>query len=87
MSEDETPEGCHWEWLPCGPEWQTPADGRKCSKAGCLHQAVAMLQRLHKRFTSGFAWWGYCADHMYGRKIENGVVKERRLVVDGKVQA
>jgi hypothetical protein len=83
MSCREVPEGYHYEWVP-DEAWLIPADGRKCSSAGCLHRAIALLKRRHRKFTSGFAWWGYCANHLYGlgtiRKIEGGVVKVRRLV-------
>jgi hypothetical protein len=27
-------------------------------------------------------WWLYCADHLYGRRITDGVVQRRRLVQD-----
>jgi len=80
---DEAPEGYRYEWV-VDERWQIPADGRKCSRAGCLNSAIALLRRRHQRFSSGFAWWGYCADHLYGlgttRKIEEGVVKIRRVV-------
>jgi len=77
------PEGYRVEWVP-DETWQMPADGRKCSRKGCLNPAIALLRRRHSRFLSGIAWWGYCADHLYGlnsglRKIEDGVVKVRRL--------
>lgn len=75
---DEAPEGYHYEWV-TDEAWQVPADGRKCSSAGCLKPAIALLRRKHRRFASGFACWGYCGDHLYGlgriRKIEDGVVK------------
>jgi hypothetical protein len=77
------PAGYHHEWV-TDEDWQVPGDGRKCSKAGCLNIAIALLRRRHARFPSGFAWWGYCGGHLYGlntiRKIEDGVVKVRRLV-------
>jgi len=77
------PEGYHYEWVR-DENWFVPADGRKCSKAGCLHAAIALLRRSHAKFASGFAWWGYCAEHLYGlgtiRRIENGAVEIRRCV-------
>lgn len=80
---DDAPEGYRWEWVP-DENWQVPADGRKCSRAGCLNAAIALLRRTHDRFPSGFAWWGYCAKHLYGlntiRKIEDGIVKVRKAV-------
>jgi hypothetical protein len=80
---DEAPDGYRYDWI-TAHDWITPPDGRKCSKAGCLHSAIALLRRRHGRFLSGFALWGYCADHLYGlgtiRKIEDGVVKDRICV-------
>lgn len=79
---DEAPEGYHYEWVEENG-WY-PTDGRKCSKALCLKSAIALLRRHHARFASGFAQYGYCADHLYGlgtiRKIENGIVRVRRCV-------
>jgi hypothetical protein len=81
---DQAPDGYHYEWV-ADEDWQIPADGlKKCSRALCLNSAIALLRRKHLRFPSGFAWWGYCADHLYGlntiRKIEDGVVKVRHCV-------
>jgi hypothetical protein len=83
---DEAPEGYRYEWVR-DKDWRLPGsfdDARKCSKAGCLNPAIALLRRRHDGFASGFAWWGYCADHLYGlntiRKIEDGVVKVRHAV-------
>jgi hypothetical protein len=82
---DGAPEGYHYEWV-AEERWEVPGDGRKCSKAGCLDSAIALLRRPHRRFAAGFARWGYCAKHLYGlntiRKIEDGVVKIRRMVKD-----
>lgn len=50
----------------------------------CSNPAVAELNRERRTWAqSGSvtrpAWWAYCADHMYGRWIENGQVYEWRL--------
>lgn len=37
---------------------------------------AALLRRFGK--TRG-RWWGYCAEHLYGRWIEDGVVLDWRL--------
>jgi len=79
---EQAPEGYHYEWA--RDEGWSETDGRKCSSAGCLKPAIALLRRRHRRFLSGFALWGYCADHLYGlgtiRRIEDGVVEVRRAV-------
>ncbi len=81
--DDAVLDGYRIEWVP-DEGWRMPADGRACSKHGCLNPAIALLRRSHARFVSGFALWGYCVDHLYGlgtiRKIEDGIVKVRRLV-------
>lgn len=81
MPENEAPEGYRYEWVD-DDDWKilSEQDSRKCSMRRCTATAIAMLRRKHKRFASGFAWWAYCGQHLYGRKIENGVVKYRRLV-------
>lgn len=88
MSDEQAPEGYRYEWVVEEPKWKLGGDGRKCSHAGCLNLAIALLARQHRRFQSGLAWWGYCAEHLYGlgslRKIEDGTIKIRRLVkIDG----
>jgi len=74
--ESGVPEGYHLEW--CADEnWKVGGDGRQCRRTFCNNPAVAALKRIHAH---GFRWWHYCELHLYGRKIENGVVKFRRLV-------
>lgn len=51
----------HWELLP-------PEIRRKCRMKGCLNHAVAALRRSN-------GWWNYCPEHLYGRRINNGVVE------------
>lgn len=80
---DEVPEGYRREWAR-DDDWKIADLERKCRMKGCQHQAVAALRRAHRsRYLNqplGFHWWYYCADHLYGRKIEDGVVKSNRLV-------
>jgi hypothetical protein len=71
----EIPDGYRLEWIP-DDAWKLIDDGRYCRRPGCGNVAVAALDRKHKRNR----WWAYCADHLYGRKIEGGVVKRERLV-------
>lgn len=80
MSEREIPDGYTLEWVP-DPEWELTETTRKCRGArGCDKPAVAAFRRKHRGGYCNHRWWYYCADHMYGRKIEDGVVKCERLV-------
>lgn len=80
MNEWQAPEGYHFEWFRCGPEWRIGGEGKRCRINQCRNSAVAALARRSSWAKAGFTWWHYCADHLYGRKIENGVIQERRLV-------
>ena len=68
--------GFHWEWVPA-LSWQTlpPGDPRGCRwNAGpghrqCGKAPVAVLLRGTSRRP-----WVYCAEHLYGRRIVDGVV-------------
>ena len=52
--------------------WRLLPNGGKCRRPRCQNPAVAELKRVRR---SGAAyWWAYCADHMYGGRIEDGVV-------------
>jgi hypothetical protein len=70
----DIPEGFLPEWV-ADPEWKVGGDGKKCRMKGCKEPSVAALRRKHR----GRLWY-YCRDHLYGRKIEEGVVKFCRLV-------
>ena len=86
ISADEAPEGCRYEWVPAGEEWRLEDEsGRVCSFLRCQNPAVVILRRPARTSRlrpnlPGYRWWHYCADHMYGRKIEDGIVKSRILV-------
>ena len=81
VSTDPPPHGYRWVWKP-DPEWRVlPPTLRPplCRRSGpghvfCENEAVAEFQR--QRSGRG-EWWGYCADHLYGRRIEDGVVLHR----------
>jgi hypothetical protein len=78
------------------PEWRLAAEGKRCRRTGrehgvsfryaCGKPAVAELNRARTqasqaRFPNGL-WWPYCAEHLYGRWIEDGKVMhwiQRRL--------
>ena len=62
------------EWILVSAETRWPCryivgPGRKI----CRRPAVAELQR-------GFQSWAYCADHLYGRRIRDGIVEVEILV-------
>jgi hypothetical protein len=75
---DEAPAGYHREWV-ADEGWKIGGDGRTCRRTGCGKLAVAALKRSHRYGILGFQWWYYCESHLYGRKIEDGVVKVERL--------
>lgn len=80
-AEREIPLGYHEEWV-ADPNWQEAQFMRICRMNGCGNRAVAALKRKHRSSPWGFRWWHYCGEHLYGRKIEDGVVKSCRLVPD-----
>jgi hypothetical protein len=84
--DDRPPSGYRYEW--CADEgWKIGGDGRKCRMLRCPKPAIAAFERRRRsKKTGGYTWnwWHYCADHMYGRKIKDGVVKFRRLVLEGE---
>ena len=86
MRIDDVPEGYRREWV-AEPEthWRVGADGRRCSMYLCHNEAVAQLARQrNRRGLVLVAWYSYCPSHLYGRKIEDGVVKFQRLVKIGE---
>ena len=76
------PDGYHLEWV-ADDGWKLGGDGRICRRKNCGRLAVAALRRRNRRSKEGWNWWHYCELHLYGRKIEGGVVKVGRLVKDG----
>ena len=70
-----------WQWAP-DPEWQVIRMPQKCrynsSGGKCPNAAVAAYPRVRsgKAYQPG---WYFCADHLYGRRIRDGVVE--RLVM------
>jgi hypothetical protein len=83
---DEPLGGYHYEWVDDeGSRVATPEEHaeRKCRRTRCSGAPVMAFQR--PRWVGGSVtryWWLYCADHMYGRRIENGVVQHRRMVAN-----
>jgi hypothetical protein len=63
-----------------GSDWRLETN-RQCRQMEghhhrCPNQAVAALNRGRRRHGKGSAdsWWAYCADHLFGRWIEDGRV-------------
>lgn len=86
------PEGFREEWVPSSG-WklvdEVEGDRYRCRWGGgggsraCGRPSVAALNRgRHTWMGRVDQWWHYCAEHLYGRRIENGVVLHRRLVED-----
>lgn len=79
----EVPEGYRSEWVP-DDAWKVvqrlDGGGRTCRRKNCRNLAVAALRRRRSNARSGFQWWHYCADHLYGREIRDGVVMVERFV-------
>lgn len=59
----------------CRPATVGEHRNRKCRRPRCGGKPVMALER-----SSG--WWLYCAEHLYGRRIVNGVVESRLLRKD-----
>jgi hypothetical protein len=85
------PPGHHYAWVEDDYGWVVldKADEHRCRYVGghpqahCPNRAVAALNR--KRWWRGRfvdSWWHYCADHLYGRQVVDGVLYIRRLVRD-----
>lgn len=78
---DPPPDGYAWTAVPAGPQWRLET-GRRCRFAGqrgqhrCTADAVAALNRSHWRTEARPSWWAYCAEHMYGRWVEDGRVMQ-----------
>lgn len=75
-SEWDEREGFRVEWAP--DERSRPATPeefctRKCRRPRCGGEPVMAFRRRN-------GWWLYCGEHMYGRRINNGVVEARRIV-------
>lgn len=72
--------GMRWEAAKEEPDhWKFGPSKAKCRSLKCPNRVAAWLFRKGKK-RSG--WWGYCAEHLYGRWIEDGKVWRWRLVPD-----
>lgn len=87
----DPPPGFHYLAVP-DTDWRVLPEERRhyfCRRMGaghvmCTNFGVAELQRGRSSTRSRFgrSWWAYCADHLYGRWIEDGVVMSWRLERD-----
>jgi len=73
------PDGYHFEARPEGSDWRlaTGLYVRCRSGRGCTGEVVAELNRARVNWRNGTVsstWWAYCAEHMYGRWVEDGKV-------------
>jgi hypothetical protein len=76
-------EGYHHEWR-SDPSWRYGTKYTKCRRRGCLNSPIAEFDRTVRMSRGRIARrpYAYCADHLYGRKIENGQVLHSVLVKD-----
>jgi hypothetical protein len=84
---DDVPEGFVAEWV-VDFQWRTAtaeeARDLKCRRTNpgrqCPGRVVALLNRGLRRSGHRYdAWWPYCADHLYGRRIAGSAVLVRHL--------
>jgi hypothetical protein len=76
-SEWPVPEGFSIEWVEADPYherlvWEYEKY-RVCRRQGCKWPVAWALHRSN-------GWWFYCAEHHYGRKIEDGRLLHQRAV-------
>ena len=78
---EPAPEGCEYVAVP-DTDWRL-VEGKRCRQPLCPQPSVAELARTATMYRKGGAeqtrWYAYCADHLYGRWIEDGQVMHRIL--------
>lgn len=85
MAENGILEGYHREWVK-DDAWQLGTKYAKCRQPRCPNPPVAEFNRMFtldngRRVPRPYA---YCANHLYGRRIENGEVQHNVLVKDAQ---
>lgn len=80
-NEDGAPEGYHYEWTPEGSDWKLGTNYTKCRQPRCLNPPVAELMRYSDALNKTRPY-AYCVEHLYGRRIMNGRIESRRLVLN-----
>lgn len=83
--EREVPDGFRLEWVEEGDDWAISElpDSKRCKftvafRTYCNEPSAAALRRGRQRPQ----WWHYCANHLYGRRINEGRVEVQVLVAD-----
>ena len=65
------------EWV-ADPGWSTAVDlidGKRCRQKACGRPAVAALNRGYQTYRGRLPrWWAYCEEHLYGRRLVDGVI-------------
>ena len=77
-------DGYHWSWREEDPaHWRPTAygDERRCRwTTRRVRCEFAVRAELHR----GNGWWGYCAEHLYGRRLVDGRVWHIVLEADAE---
>ena len=66
-----------WVWVP-DRDWRVPSQYTRCRTSNtypCWNSPVADLQRTDWKKRP--RWYAYCEQHMYGRRLRDGVVEVR----------
>ena len=77
----EAPPGYRFVAVPEDPAHWRASPGGKCRRQCCPGPAVAAVWRPG---TLRSSWWRYCAEHLYGRWVEDGAVWGWRLAADAE---
>lgn len=83
------PKGWTYAVAQASPEWRVQPDAvsRLCRRPGCDALGIAALNRGRVRHRPPYGkadcWWAYCAEHMYGKWVEDGKVMYWGLVDAG----
>lgn len=84
------PDGFKWEAVPADSDWRLAtsleASVHKCRGIrGCRGWVIIALLRSFRHWKTGqddVRWYYYCADHTYGRWLEDDKIMQWRLVED-----
>lgn len=79
-NEDGAPEGYHYEWV-TDNSWKLGTSYTKCRQPRCPNPPVAEFARYSLALKKSRPY-AYCVEHLYGRRIMNGRIESRRLVLN-----